>query len=110
MRYGVITKVPAPGDPGNLAMGLDVFLDPQATGGTYEDEHKPLGVALGNPLLGIYVQTPVFRLGEILLLDDNDRDQFTRKPSKWSVTCEEFMDIDDAVRRVQEVMKEVMES
>ncbi len=96
MRFGVITKVADPASGGNLATAMgQVFLDPQAKGGDYGDPHLEFTEALGlDPMLGLYMQVPVFTVGELLVLDGNDRDQMGRKPSKWSVTCEEFDDIE----------------
>lgn len=74
MSYAVITKVAAATEGGNLAMG-EVYLDPKAKGGSFSDPHLPIGEALGNPMLAMWVRTPVFRAGEILVLDGNDRDQ-----------------------------------
>jgi hypothetical protein len=34
------------------------------------------------------LQMPNFRLGEILVLDGSDRDQFGRKPDKWNIEIE----------------------
>lgn len=103
--YGVITRVAEPKSGGNLAFG-ESWLDPQAKGGSFEDGYEPLASALGNPKLALYIRTPVFRVGELLILNENDRDQFTRKPGKWDVTCEEFESIEDACKRVLEVTKQ----
>jgi hypothetical protein len=47
---------------------------------------------------------PVFKLGEILILNDHGRSiPDGRKPSKWFVEYEEFNDIEAAVRRAKEV-------
>ena len=105
MRYAVITEVPSDGDYANLAMG-PVYLDPQAEGGSYTDPYKDIGTALGNPLLNLYVRVPVFRKGELLLIDHNDRDQFGRKPSKWTVTCQEFDTLEEAAVAVLECTAE----
>lgn len=105
-RFHVVTKVPADNDPGNLAMATDVYLDPQAKGGSFSDPHERLAEGLGQPLLALYIQRPVFRLGEILVLDHNDRDQFGRKPSKWDVTIEGFVDPVAAVERVRQVLRD----
>lgn len=104
MTYGVITKVCDPTTGGNLKTAIgSVFLDPQAKGGSFKDPHLPLGRALGDPMLDLYVQIPVFTVGELLVMDGNDRDQMGRKPSKWDVVCEMFGTIDEAVARAREV-------
>jgi hypothetical protein len=49
---------------------------------------------------------PVFRLGEIMVIDSNDRTiPDGRKPSKWDVGCEYFNDIESAIKRAVEVTK-----
>jgi hypothetical protein len=49
-------------------------------------------------------QTPVFSIGEILIIGSNDRTiPDGRKPSKWDVTCEYFKDIRSAIKRSKEV-------
>lgn len=101
VRYGVITAVPGPQEFGNLALG-EVYLDPQAQGRAITDPAQPLASALGDPMIGLYLRVPVFRVGELLVIDSDDRDQLGRKPSKWMVTCEYFDDIAAAVRRVHE--------
>lgn len=105
MTFAVVTQVPPANDLGNLATGIgQVFLDPQATGGRWEDEHRSVGDASGNPMLDLYIQVPVFKLGELLILNANGRDQFGRKPSKWDIRCEAFDNIDDAVACVDRVI------
>lgn len=50
--------------------------------------------------------TPVFRLGEILVIGDCDRTiPDGRKPSKWNVGCEYFDNIEDAVKRARGVVE-----
>jgi len=50
--------------------------------------------------------TPVFRLGEILVVGDCDRTiPDGRKPSKYNVGCEYFDTIEDAVKRAREVVE-----
>lgn len=50
----------------------------------------------------------VFILGEILILDNNDRDfGTTRKPSKWEVEIEEFDTLEEAIERSKEVMGDI---
>jgi hypothetical protein len=56
----------------------------------------------------VNAKLPVFHLGEVLILDQNGREVagVGRKPSKWSVEVEEFITLDEAVQRAQEVLKE----
>lgn len=105
MRYAVIIKVPSPGEnSGNLAMGMgQVFISPVAVGLPHDAPVLGIGDALAAPQLEIYLLIPVFKVGELLVLDSNDRDQFGRKPSKWFITYECFDNVEDAVRRVLEV-------
>lgn len=101
MTIHVVTKVGE--GRGNLASALgQVWLDPQASGGSYDDPVVPLGRAVGQPLLEMYVLAPVFRLGELLVLL-GDRDQLGRKPSKWDVELEAFDTIAEAAARAREV-------
>jgi len=49
-------------------------------------------------------QTPVFTLGEIMIIDSNDRSiPDGRKPSKWDVGCEYFNDVESAIKRARQV-------
>lgn len=51
--------------------------------------------------------TPVFKLGEIMIVDSNDRTiPDGRKPSKWNVGCEYFKDVKSAIKRAREVVGE----
>ena len=53
----------------------------------------------------IFCSIPVFSIGEILIMDSNDRTiPDGRKPSKWSVTYETFNDIEKAIKRAREVV------
>lgn len=101
-RIGVVTRVADPSTGGNLAIG-DVWLDPQAQGGEPMAAHQRLADALGRPMLALYLRVPVFTVGELLVLDHNERDTMGRKPSKWDVDVETFDNIDEAVARAHEV-------
>jgi len=90
MSYAVIVDID--NNPiGNLATALGSLFD-----------------AVGNPigLAALRLRVPVFHLGEILVLDGSGREVsgLGRKPGKWSVTIEEFTDIDLAVARAMDVM------
>ncbi len=101
ITYGVITKIPDFPNKGNLC--LTFLFAPQediysATVGKPRKSEKLEFLSMA--------QWELFKLGELLLIGPDGRDQFTRKPSKWDVICEEFTNIEDAAKRVQEVMKE----
>ena len=54
----------------------------------------------------LFCQIPVFELGEILIINSNDRTiPDGRKPGKWNVECEYFDTVEDAVKRAKEVYK-----
>jgi hypothetical protein len=54
----------------------------------------------------VFCNTPVFYLGEILVIDSNDRTiPDGRKPSKWNVGCKYFNNIEDAIAKSLEVTK-----
>jgi hypothetical protein len=54
----------------------------------------------------VFCLVPVFSLGEILIINSNDRTiPDGRKPGKWDVECEYFDTIEDAVKRAKEVQK-----
>lgn len=54
--------------------------------------------------LGLNLYTPVWKLGEIVVLDDNDRTiPDGRKPSKWFIDTEAFDTIEEAVARSRQV-------
>lgn len=103
MRFGVITEVSAPEDGGNMACDLDIFRVVEersaANGFTERLEQVPPQTLLG-------LRTPVFSVGEVLILDDGGREipYPGRKPSKWSVGCEEFDDLEAALARAKEVL------
>jgi hypothetical protein len=104
MKYGVITEVPPLKDSGNLAVSLGEICiqteqpsEDNGYAGRYEDVGFPASLA---------IQKRVFNVGEVLILDDSGREipYPGRKPAKWSVTCEEFDNIERAVARAQQVM------
>lgn len=92
----VVTKVSGNEGGGNLALPTDLYYEVEQPDdrnrwlGRYESAIRPLGAAW------LALRAPVFRLGEILVLDENDRDQFGRKPSKWDVEVEAAETIDEA--------------
>ena len=54
-----------------------------------------------------FVQAPVFKLGEILIIyrSNNRTIPDGRKPSKWDVEYEAFDDVQDAIERANEVIE-----
>lgn len=92
-QIAVVTKVPNPfQDPqgGNMAAALTYGLSSE----------------LAYAVL-IKGRIPVFTLGEILILDENDRDVgTTRKPSKWSIETTDFDNLEDAIKCSEAVQNE----
>ena len=97
LRYGVITKVPVRLDEmrGNAAVAFPVYID-DLVGGKLKEV---------DPRTALLLRIPVFKLGEILVLDLDGREIAAqgRKPSKWDVTCEEYEDIEVAADRACQV-------
>ena len=106
MIYGVITELPA--DPrGNSAMvANELWWDPQGEGGSYDDPLVPLHEKVGAGML--YIQAPVFRLGEVMYLNEDGRELYGqgRKPSKWSVQYETFSSATEACARSIDILRE----
>jgi|GEM_PF-2697091 len=115
--FGVITKVPKNVEDGNKYDDLlvrdrkteeDVMTMANACGYKayrfYDDEEND-GISREDV---VHVCLPVFSLGEILILDNYGREIAGRgrKPSKWSVTCEEFDSLDNAIECSQKVLSE----
>lgn len=109
MKYAVITKVPGENEYGNMA-SAQAWIDPQAFGDPFDAPCRPLTDLFQDPnlkvMMALYVRLPVFRLGELLVLNDDNRDQFGRKPSKWFIEYETFTDVKRAVARVKEVCEQ----
>ena len=106
MGYTVITRVPDGKKMGNLAITLDTVIEVEQPSesngwnGVYQSVVEQFGMA------ALSLRAPVFRLGEVIQLDANDRDQFTRKPSKWDVETETFDDAVEAFARARQVIEE----
>lgn len=105
MKLAVITRVadPAKGEYGNFAWADDVYVEngraSEATGWL-----APVAPAVNRlGIAALELRTPVFRVGELLVLNANDRDQFGRKPDKWDVDLEEFDDPQEAMRKALEL-------
>jgi len=104
MKYGVITQVPELTEFGNLAVALgDIAI--QIEQGNESNDYTPRYQDVGYPA-ALAIHKRVFHVGEVLLLDDNGREipYPGRKPSKWSVTCEEFDTVEAALDRAREAM------
>lgn len=102
MKFTVITKVPDPKQgTGNLALDLNVWFETEERS---EKNGWEGGVSNATTVLGPMVmrlRTPVFRVGEILVIDSNDRDLWDRKPSKWAVETEQFDTFEEAYARAK---------
>lgn len=104
--FAVITEVPADDDlAGNMALAGMIWLEvePMRPENDYKAKFEPISKSIGAGILAL--RQRVFELGEILILDGSGREVggMGRKPSKWSVTTEEFDDIEAAVARSREV-------
>ena len=97
--FGVITKVPPEDDldGGNFASAMPLYFRTR--------EEKIVSSVTFFGVGAMSVLAPVFTLGEILVLNESGREiaGHGRKPSKWSVTCEHFSDLNDAIKRAKEV-------
>jgi hypothetical protein len=104
MRYSVIARVGDPESGSNLASAFAcVWLKTEEGSvsngllGRYELAAGRLG------LLALNLYAPVFRVGEVLVLGDDGRDQFGRKPGKWDVDTEEYDSAEEAFARAAAV-------
>lgn len=108
-KFGVVTRVPDPNEPGgsgNLALNLSIYFQvdngDQSTG--YLPRVEPITKVMGQA--SIMARTPVFRLGEILLIGFDDRDVLTgQAPGKWDVDVEYFDGFTAALRRALDVVR-----
>lgn len=101
MTFGVVTVVPEAPAMGNLALDLDVWLEmepPHAFNG-YNGVYRRVSDDLG-PQFAVRLRAPVFRRGELLVLDADGRDQFGRDPGKWDVAIERYEAIEPALARL----------
>lgn len=100
-EFCVITSVPDPdkGEVGNLATGLDVFRVVRDFDGADEQVERI------SPLIALSLRTPVFSLGEIIVVNESGREigGHGRKPSKWSISSEYFDNVEDAIERAKEL-------
>jgi hypothetical protein len=98
-KFQVITKVPKHDGPhaaGNLAATFFLYQD-------RNDGSVPQQI----PTAFLSFRTPVFTLGEIVIVDSDGREVagLQRKASKWSVEYEMFDTVEDAVSRAAEIDK-----
>lgn len=106
--FTVITKIPVPPDSGNMYSGFgDIYIETEQPDesnnwkGVIKRAIEILGVDIA---LSLRLQN--FKIGEILVLDVNDRDMWTRKPSKWLVETEDFDTFEEAFERAKAVIEE----
>ena len=120
MKFGVITEI----GTGNYSYG-EIIVNPDSekcvvgsnlvVGGDFDEElfadalnhrdSKSTIIDLTKRQM-LFCNTPVFQLGEILIIGSNDRTiPDGRKPSKWDVECEYYDDIEEAIARAIEVTK-----
>lgn len=102
MNFGVITRVATPPKGGNLAMAqLYVKTGPESEANDF------LGDWTHHTVATLSMRTPVFCVGEILILDGDGREVAGRgrKPSKWDVDVEHFDSLEDAVERAKELQR-----
>lgn len=105
--FAVVTRVPPAHEIGNMATAIGAIY--------VADSHDPLAnlvpigeIHPGGALVALNWRLAVFTLGEILVLDEHDREIAgqTSKPSKWDVTVEHFDTIEDAIDRACNLEKE----
>lgn len=105
ITFGVIIKIPVAEDGddvrGNLCAAFELY---QVTGRATEKTGYLEPVVLVNPVAALVIREPVFKLGEILVMQcDREVGGLARKPSKWDVTCEEFKTVEEAVARAEQL-------
>lgn len=102
--FAVITSVSQPPDAGNMKGDLEVYLVEDRGAGL--EEVVLLREVM--PEMTLAVRTPVFQMGEILILNESGREVGYpgRKPSKWAVEYDEFPvdQLEAAVARAKDVM------
>jgi hypothetical protein len=105
-EFIVITKVPDWTSGGNLASGFDIAVQTEHPGqengyrGRYQTAIDAFGFTMA-----LQLHTTVFFPGEIVITNNDGREIVGkgRKPDKWDVEYETFKNIDDAIKRAQEV-------
>ena len=120
IRFAVITKIPNDYD-GNYATG-ELIVNPDGSSNVAgsniivdppEFDKDMFSMALTREKYDsidltkkqmIFCSIPVFRLGEILIINSNDRTiPDGRKPGKWDVDCEYYDTIEEAVKRAKDI-------
>ena len=100
--FVVITKIPdaSKGETGNLANELDLYIKP------YDAPLDTPCKSFFNEALSLNLLSPVFALGEIIVVDSNGREigGDGRKPSKWFVDYEEFYTVYEAIAKAKEIL------
>lgn len=109
-EFCVITKVPGPGEWGNLASLVEVYVEDEAPSAenNFQGVCKQLHEVDRNLAMFalLKMRVPVFDLGEIIVLDRSGREIGARgrKPAKWLISFETFNKIEDAAARALEVL------
>lgn len=107
VRYFVITKLPE-NDDGNLCDEIMEWREFPVSHGSTEVE-KRIGPAVSkNYQEMFFVRTPVFSLGEVLIVNRHGREIVGegRKPAKWNVEYETFWTLRAALKRAKQVLDE----
>lgn len=115
--FGVITKLPSNNEIGNMHSALlkrdyDSEKRSEEDGFVLRPHYRDIGDEdidnIDDKDLA-WVLLPVFELGEVLILDGpygREVSGQARKPSKWFVECEYFSDLEEAVNKSKEVIRE----
>jgi hypothetical protein len=103
-QFQVITMVPPVDEDGNLAMAFTPLIE-QIEQPRESNDYKGKYRKVDFGLAFLNLRQPVFQLGEIVIVNSDGREVICdgRKASKWFVEYEEFDNIEDAIRRSQEV-------
>lgn len=109
-EFCVITEVPPRNHAGNLAALMEVVYEKEQMSPENEWEGVYLDLHEVDPNLAMLalmkLRVPVFRLGEIIVCDENGREigGAGRKPSKWLISFEVYNSVFEAVQRSKEVL------
>ena len=101
IRFAVVTKT----SPQDMALGMDVYVEKEQPRPENNFTAKNVNIAelIGPQVMAL--RTPVFYLGEIILLNEDGRevDGPQRKPDKWYVEIDVYTDLNEAIARSREV-------